>query len=194
MLIICWLWQVWNACRRAYPSRHLVPSLFGLAYAWIVLTSFPELALFFLHLSPLISLGTFKILLQTDKQFLYRKNIGILPEFHSKTGAGVQATLTIQKSPCWQVFNYRFNSLDFANTLQASVIDRLCSIKPVSYKNKILIEVGAVKGFENTMQLVPWFWIYILPFVSVPPRNTMSNGSARRPDSIEQIITFDILK
>ena len=67
-----WLpWSICNGCGmpawNAYPSGNLVPSPFwGLAYAPIFKTSFPELAFSFLEFSPWIPLGTFSILLLSD--------------------------------------------------------------------------------------------------------------------------------
>ena len=61
-------WSICNGCGmpagNAYPSGHLVPSLFlGLAYAPIVETRFLKLAMSLLDFSPWITLGTFSILL-----------------------------------------------------------------------------------------------------------------------------------
>ena len=61
-------WSICNGCGmpagNAYPSGHLVPSLFlGLACTPIVETRFLELAMSLLDFSPWIPLGTFSILL-----------------------------------------------------------------------------------------------------------------------------------
>ena len=57
---------VWHASRERLPLR--TPGsvfFFGIAYARIVETSFPELAVSVLDFSPWIPLGTFSILLKT---------------------------------------------------------------------------------------------------------------------------------
>ena len=75
-------WSICNRCGRPkwnlYPSGHLVPSPFlGLAYAPIVETSFPEVAVSFLDFSPWIPLDTFSILLWIPgfATFLFLKSL-----------------------------------------------------------------------------------------------------------------------
>ena len=62
------LWSIFNGCDiqagNTYPSGHLVLSPFlGLAYAPIVETRFPELAMSSLDFSPWTPIGTFSIFL-----------------------------------------------------------------------------------------------------------------------------------
>ena len=65
-------WSICNGCGmpagNAYPSGHLVPSpILGLANAPIVETKFLELAMSLLDSSPRIPLGTFSILLTSQR-------------------------------------------------------------------------------------------------------------------------------
>ena len=67
------LWSICNGC--GMRTRHLVPSLLVLAYAPIIETSFPKLAVSLLGFSPWISLGTISILFRRWSCFVSLKSV-----------------------------------------------------------------------------------------------------------------------
>ena len=76
-------WSICNGrgmpAKNAYPSGHLVPSpIVGLACAPIIVeTRFLELAMSLLDFSPWIPLGTFSILLKTEKFLQYERKLSL---------------------------------------------------------------------------------------------------------------------
>ena len=118
----------------AYPSGHLVPSPFlGLAYAPVVETRFPELALSLLDFSPWIPLGTFSILFNYKLRWL-------------KGGKGAQRRVQITLSRV----KIGIISLKWKECIWTHCIDRVINSPPFPiYKKKKMFDI------------VPYWYAYI---------------------------------
>ena len=148
-------WTICNGCGmpagNAYPSGHLVP-IVGLACVPIVKTRFLELAMYLLHFSPLIPLGTFSILLgqfQNDCESMsYQNYVGVNTRYQSEG--------TRMRSWSHPIYICNFNFI----ILPYSFIDRLdlvgfLTVRKKGIVSKLVICVGVWREKEE-IWLLAW--------------------------------------